>query len=308
MSDWGELLEQFGIEPKPGASEEEMRAAEARLGTSLPPDYRAFLRATNGLDGLADWVTRLRPAGELAWLRDEDPELIDVWAEAAGDDSLDRTLVLSDEEDGARVLLNPAAVADDGEWEAWFFAHWVPGAEPYPSFRALVEELRARQVQDEKAARGEPTPQVAPALGVGADDLAGLVAALQRARPEDRAMALDGIANLRDPTAAPAVVERLLDDSEDDYVREKAARTLGQLRDRRSAEALIAILRVPYPQGRRFDNRSEEQERAIGLKHPARQGLIGLGEVARPQLVAALDDPDAKLVAEVRQTLQYLNR
>jgi hypothetical protein len=162
-----------GSNPRPARPKRRCEKAEARLDTSLPPDYRAFLRATNGLDGLADWVTRLRPAGELAWLRDEDPELIEIWAEAADDDSLHRTLVLSDEEDGARVLLNPAAVADDGEWEAWFFAHWVPGAEPYPSFRSLVEELHARQVRDEQAARGEPTPQVEPALGVPADDLAG---------------------------------------------------------------------------------------------------------------------------------------
>jgi HEAT repeat protein len=121
-------------------------------------------------------------------------------------------------------------------------------------------------------------------------------------------MALDGIANLRDQSAASAVVERLLDETEDDYVREKAARTLGQLRDERSVEALIAILPVPYPQGRRFDNRSEEQERAIGLKHAARQGLIGLGEVARLRRLAALDDPDSDLIAQVRQTLEYLDR
>ncbi|TML12259.1 MAG: HEAT repeat domain-containing protein [Actinobacteria bacterium] len=183
-----------------------------------------------------------------------------------------------------------------------------PGAEPFPSFRDLVEELHARQVRNEKAARGEPTPQVAPSLGVESDDLDGLIAALRRPTPEDRAMALSGLANLRDPSAAQPVIERLLDEAEDDYVRETAARTLGQLRDGRSAEALISILRVPYPQGRRFDNRSEDQERAIGLKHAARQGLIALGDTARPQLVAALDEPDSDFVAEVHQTLEYLDR
>jgi hypothetical protein len=308
MDDWRALLERLGVEPNDGASQDELRAAEDRIGAALPPDYRAFLETTNGLDGLADWVTRLRPAAELAWLRDEDPELIEIWAEAAGDDSLAGTLVVSDEEDGARVLLNPGVVGADGEWEAWFFAHWVPGAEPYPSFRSLVEELRARQVRYEQAARGEPTPEVDPTLGVEADDVAALRAALQHDRPEDRAMALDGIANLRDPSAAPDVIERLLDENEDDYVREKAARALGQLRDERSVEALLAILRVPYPQGRRFDNRTEEQERVIGLKHATRQGLISLGEMARPALTAALDDSDEDFVAEVRQTLEYLDR
>ena len=30
-------------------------------------------------------------------------------------------------------MLNPAT-SRDGEMEAWFFAHWVPGADAYPSF------------------------------------------------------------------------------------------------------------------------------------------------------------------------------
>ena len=54
MTDWREVLQRLGVESKPGASEDELRAAEARLGVSLPPDYRAFLHATNGLDGLVD--------------------------------------------------------------------------------------------------------------------------------------------------------------------------------------------------------------------------------------------------------------
>ncbi|MFY0534611.1 SMI1/KNR4 family protein [Nannocystis pusilla] len=33
---------------RPGASEEALRAAEARLGLALPADYRAFLAASNG--------------------------------------------------------------------------------------------------------------------------------------------------------------------------------------------------------------------------------------------------------------------
>ena len=32
-----------------GATEDQIRAAEARLGVSLPPSYLEFLRATNGL-------------------------------------------------------------------------------------------------------------------------------------------------------------------------------------------------------------------------------------------------------------------
>jgi len=30
----------------------------------------------------------------------------------------------------------------EGEWEAFYFAHWVPGVDRYPSFRALMERER----------------------------------------------------------------------------------------------------------------------------------------------------------------------
>jgi hypothetical protein len=306
MRDWEGLLRSIGaVRLEGGATDDEIAAAEKRLGVALPPDYRAFLQAANGFGPLDDSVRRLRPVSELQWLRDEDPELVRIWSEASGDDSLAATLVVSDEEDGARVLLNPAVVSEDGEWEAWFFAHWVPGAEAFPSFRALLETLHQRHVREERATRGEPTPQVAPQLGVAADDLDGLVAALRRPDPADRVAALEALGNLRNTGAVDAVADRLRDEQEDDYVRATAARTLGELRDERAVAALIDVLRRPYPQGRVFDRRSPEQEAAIGVIHAARQGLLGLGSVALPALAAALTDSSAQLRAEACTTLCY---
>ena len=46
---------------------------------------------------------------------------------------------VSDVGDGV-YLLNPEAVTPDGEWEAWFFANWVPGARRYPSFAHLMRD------------------------------------------------------------------------------------------------------------------------------------------------------------------------
>lgn len=290
MTDWAAVLERLGAAATPGASEEELRAAEIRLGTPLPPGYRAFLATTKGLGSPVPSVGRLRGADELVWLRDEDPELVRIWAEASGDDALAGTLVVSDEEDAARVLLNPAVTDEAGEWEAWFFAYWVPGAEVFASFGALLDELHERYVRDERAARGEPTPRVAPTLGVDAEDLDGLIAALRRPGVEERLAALDALANLRDAQAAPAVIDVLRDPAQDDYVRETAARTLGQLRDERSVTALLEILR---------------EEAAIGPKHAARQGLLALGPLARPALAAGLNDPDARVRAEACQVLCY---
>jgi hypothetical protein len=128
MGDWRAFL--GGVSeavPQDGASPEEIEVAERRLGTTLPPGYRSFLETTNGFGPIGHFVRRLRPVAEICWLRDEDPELIQIWVEATGDDALSKTLVVSDEEDGARVLLNPVVVDEEGEWEAWFLAHWVPG-------------------------------------------------------------------------------------------------------------------------------------------------------------------------------------
>jgi hypothetical protein len=224
---------------------------------------------------------------------------------ASSDDALAKTLVVSDDEDGARVLLNPAVVDEEGDWEAWFFAHWVPGAEPYSSFRELLEETYARFVDDEKARRGEPTPRVAPGLGVAAEDLHGLVDALRRPDANDRWAALDALANLRNSDAIPAVVAVLENEQEDAHVRATATRTLGQLRHESSVNALIDVLRIPYPQGRRWDpeRRSAEQEEAIGLHHAARQALLLLGRLSAPALAAAVRDPDPNLRAEACATL-----
>ena len=290
-----------------GATAEEITAAEMRLGVELPPSYRAFLSTTNGFGPVGFFVRRLRPIEELVWLRDEDPELIAIWADETQESELAETLAVSDEYDGARVLLNPTVVDDNGDWEAWFFAHWVPGAERHSSFRTLVEQTHGSFVEQLRAERGEPTPRVSPRLGIDAEDRDRLIDALRRPREQDRVDALRGLANLRDPAAVPAVVAILLNAGEDAYVRETAARTLGQLRDARAADALIEILRLRYPGGRLAapEHRSPAQEAILGLKHAAKQGLLQLGELAEPTLAAALRDPDPLVRAEACATLCY---
>jgi hypothetical protein len=294
-----------------GASEEEIADAEQRLGVSFPPGYRAFLQTTNGFGPVGAFVRRLRPANELVWLPDEDPGVVEIWAEIEGvpaaESSVARTLVVSDEYDDARALLNPSTVDEAGEWEAWFFAHWADGFVPYPSFRALLEHEHESFVDMLKTERGERTPHVAPGLGVAADDRNGLVQALGRPHPYDRAEALTALGNLRDPAAAPAVVARLEDEKEDEYVRESAARALGGLPDQRSVTALMKILRMPYPQGPRFgaERRSDAWDTVIGLKHAARGSLLALWDLARAELAAATRDPDPFIRAEACRTLCY---
>lgn len=128
---------------RPPAAEEAIAAAEARLDLRLPPDYRAFLRASNGLARTSQTSPRLLPAEEIAFLRHAaDPELFGIYKEYPGDDlspAMERCLLASDPLAGEMVLLVPP-LGEDGPWETWFFASWVPGEVRYPSFRHYLEQ------------------------------------------------------------------------------------------------------------------------------------------------------------------------
>jgi SMI1 / KNR4 family (SUKH-1) len=134
--------------------------AEQRLAARLPPSYRAFLEETNGFDHVGGFIDRLYGVADIAWFRVRHQDWIDAYQveddispeeHLAGATDCTRfraaylssCLQVSEEGDSAVVLLNPAVVTEEGEWETWFFANWNPGAIRYPSFRAYVEsELR----------------------------------------------------------------------------------------------------------------------------------------------------------------------
>jgi len=143
----------------PGATDDEIAAAEERLGVTLPPDYREFLQVSNGWRWANSFIPRIWPVQEIEWLRLSDPDIIEGW-DAGWDHSwenyggraeaqlyeqkyLASTLRVSDIEYGgtAMLLLNPRVVSAAGEWEGWFFAHWVPGADTYPSFWSLMNDM-----------------------------------------------------------------------------------------------------------------------------------------------------------------------
>jgi hypothetical protein len=55
---------------------------------------------------------------------------------------LQTALQISEEGDSAVYLLNPLVVTPEKEWEAWFFANWLPGATRYRSFRDMMQAER----------------------------------------------------------------------------------------------------------------------------------------------------------------------
>jgi SMI1 / KNR4 family (SUKH-1) len=138
-----------------GASEEEIAAAETRLGKKLPPSYRSFLKVTNGWRTTGFFIDRLWGTDKIDWFRVRHAEWIADWnlgasqypprtpEEALRDlDSdghyLPSAVEISDVGDSAIYLLNPEIVAADGEWQAWFFSNWNPGAVRHRSFQEMM--------------------------------------------------------------------------------------------------------------------------------------------------------------------------
>ncbi|MFI0718030.1 SMI1/KNR4 family protein [Streptomyces sp. NPDC021224] len=149
-----------------GATNEELETLEQRLGCALPPSYRQFLLTSNGWLRTTHGIDRVLPVQEVGWTRDLDPALVSAWTDdeaGVGDirasdeeyflygDSQDstslrpeylpQTLKISHTPNATDVyLLNTCVVTPEGEWEAWYLAHWLPGAVRYRSFWDLMND------------------------------------------------------------------------------------------------------------------------------------------------------------------------
>jgi hypothetical protein len=126
----------LGFEP---ATEEQVLAAEARLGRRLPPSLRSFLLITNGWKDAGNFIYRLAGTDELAWLGTTG----DVhWADAYQDEVVARSLRLSLAGDASVLFLDPMDIGADGEWAAYRLASWSGvGPERFDSFTDLMLSL-----------------------------------------------------------------------------------------------------------------------------------------------------------------------
>jgi hypothetical protein len=190
-------------------------------------------------------------------------------------------LAISDSEDSAVILLNPMVVWGDGEWEAWFFANWLPGAERYRSFAELMRYELAR-VSDEVFEH--PVPGALPTVY-----LDGPSTSLRRVRPRDPVLTVDeaitqlsstvqgqrvaAVRQLRriGDAGAIAVLIDLLRCDGDWRVRSEAAESLGRLRAEAAVDALMAV-------AREASQVSGHAVRALGLfaDEPSAQCLLEL--------------------------------
>jgi SMI1 / KNR4 family (SUKH-1) len=157
----------------PGATEQQIAEAEARLNITLPPSYKAFLKVTNGWRQTTPFINKVWSAQKIEWFSVKNQKWIDAFLEKSGhlpaesSNSSSSPPSISDEEyfvygekqdcsklrceylqtaleiskrgEGAIYLLNPQVVTPDGEWEAWFFGDWLPGADRYHSFQEMMQ-------------------------------------------------------------------------------------------------------------------------------------------------------------------------
>ena len=169
--DWGGLLARWGSElavseqaspwnqmPEliasgwpyhPTASEDEIGMVEARLGLSLPPSYRGFLKVSNGWPVMGNpFSGGLRPVEEIerfavrnqAWLdvirrMPDDPNTEYVYP--VGAETFEAAIEISHAAEGI-LLLNPAVVDGEGEMEAWLFEAEM-GIKRYRSFWEMMQ-------------------------------------------------------------------------------------------------------------------------------------------------------------------------
>ncbi|MGE3911093.1 MAG: SMI1/KNR4 family protein [Chloroflexota bacterium] len=148
----------------PPATASQIAAAEARIGKRLPPSYRAFLEVSNGWRVLGDFHWDILPTERIEWFRVNNQDWIDAYQKPAAKfpdvtekahrvygpgqsepefrrTYLDSLLEISGIGDSVILLLNPDIVFPNGEWEAWDFGNWYPGAHRYRSFWDMMQEI-----------------------------------------------------------------------------------------------------------------------------------------------------------------------
>lgn len=277
-----------------------IQALEKRLGVSLPPSYRAFLQVSNGWRQTTSFISRIRPTAEVDWFRAENQHWVEVYSEDGSqqpdseyycytaDGAADHRAVhmatllqISDVCDGV-YLLNPQAVTPDGEWEAWFFANWIPGAKRFPSFaHMMVSEYRTFANLEEVTIDATQLPQL--------DSVAPQI-------PRSSVVEEDA------PDEDAAHLEELIRDmgSTDDRVRGKAVRTLaGSLVGRPFADRRPELV----PQLVKLFRDSED----AGVRSVCVQALTEFAEEdgAPAPLLDALKDPDPWVVLSGIFALTY---
>lgn len=134
------------------AAEEEIAAAERRLGLRFPPTLRGFLLTSDGWHG-GGTVDEVHACAEIDWMRDngDGPDLIEIYGFGVPEDYepddgevvpvqlFERALAVGTG-DGEHWLLDPTQAGPDGEWPAYAFASGDGFLEEFTDFAALFRD------------------------------------------------------------------------------------------------------------------------------------------------------------------------
>lgn len=274
----------LGFKP---ATKRTIRDLEKRLGVALPPSYKDFLQISNGWLRTTPFVGRIRPAEGVDWFRVENEQWVEAYSQSGSEEPDDvyytygpegasnhraehlaYLLQISDVDDGV-YLLNPAAVTPDGEWEAWFFANWIPGASRFPSFAHLMlgqyfsfaslEKLDIADVglsQLDVPSSDVPRRSLIEKLKCGdAPGIKSLIAAMRspdvRVRARAVRMLVGSLVGRPSAIRRPELVEpltELFNSSDDASVRSVCVQALTELtEDGRAPAPLLDALSDAYP-------------------------------------------------------------
>ena len=133
----------------PPCKEDEILAAEKRLGVTLPSSLRQFYSLTNGWRNINSFVDSILPIEKIDFLPKVDPELTQVvnssaqfakdYAKMTGIEVKEdpeyineqitrvvRSIVLSTEGDATTTLIDPQSDVGGGEWDVGSWASWNP--------------------------------------------------------------------------------------------------------------------------------------------------------------------------------------
>jgi len=123
------------------AAESAIAAFEGKIQRPLPPSYRQFLGVTDGWALLSVGIEQVWSLENVAWFAERHPDILAA-LEAIGLDAADLNpmrygLEVSDFDNGEGIVLIPAVVSDDGEWQA-VRLHDTDPAQIYGDFWELM--------------------------------------------------------------------------------------------------------------------------------------------------------------------------
>lgn len=135
-----------------GATPDQIRAAERRLGVTFPKSYRDFLLHSNGFLIPGSYCCILLPVDLVRRFGDDNPEIVALW-----EDNLRKDPVLRDDNDFTSRIGNTIQVSmepqdydlfalidtecEGPEGEPWTIMYDRQGSNEYPTFAKLVDNI-----------------------------------------------------------------------------------------------------------------------------------------------------------------------